>query len=309
MVPGRHETAADRWSLPGHHTDHGPDGARGTARFGANMLSEATTEYKGTEIEGLGPLPETATATPVETVSDATWRAFLGATVAWVLTRRRDLRPGVLWLTALLCGDEWWAARGRGRKAVRRLVLRDVEDAARACRTVLYDPEAPEYHSAAMALCVRSTLEARRPAGPGLWIEADQPRTHRRVARAIRRCERARSGVPLPKGDSRVRWALGFRSALAITVRSCPILPVATLVHAGMSPWRTEHLAQRAGLSLAYLVLDLAAYHHTFARRRGVPAGSFGNAIVDRALAWVGGDFAEVEALFGRYVRPIGGAK
>lgn len=232
-----------------------------------------------------------------------TWErsAFVTACVCWAQERRPDLRKQVLWLAAMLCGDDWRAANARGgRKAWRRLVLRDIEEAAEAWRCVFRDEDHPELLSPAIALCIRAVAEGARPERP-LWREG----ARRRVGRAIRRTPR----WSLLPGDARPRSAPGFRAAVALTAGACPLVAVSSIVQAAHSPWPVATLADRSPVHLARLLLDMAVFHHHHpATRRHYRQGSWGNDILDRAHAQLEGErgLDALRALF-TDLRSLGG--
>lgn len=213
--------------------------------------------------------------------------AFVGACVWWAHGRRRDLPTGLAWLAALLCCDDWLAARARGREAWRRLVLRDLEEAARAARSVLFDPSSPESESESVALCIRAAVEDLRPAGRGAWIDRPSPKQRRKVARILRR---SRRGPGTPAGGLRLALRPWFPAALGTALASCPLLSAGALAHTGRGGSPGVDLDGRPALQLALVVMDRAAFHHSRVRGRGYPAGSCGNDIIDRARAYLEAD-------------------
>ncbi|TAK22958.1 MAG: hypothetical protein EPO40_27165 [Myxococcaceae bacterium] len=220
--------------------------------------------------------------------------AFLSAAVARVAAARRDLDGPWLMVAAFLCGADWLRARRRGRGVLRALVLRDVVEARDAWATA--NVEEKGYLRHALDLTRESMAQGLR-----LGSRANQRRT-RRALRLIGRNHRRRS---LPANYDRVSALPGFRAALTTAMASLPVVTPDCWSRATGLAWpRPEGGRRRLSPGQRFAqVADLGAtWWQAFEGRPGKRSrapGSFGNDIIDRALAsGIGPTIEDVRTFF-----------
>lgn len=220
---------------------------------------------------------------------------FVIAAVEWAVRRRPDLLVWrAEWVAAVLCGLDWYAARRHGRGAWKTLVMRDMEEAAMAARSLGRRADVGESvrRSEAMAFHCQSRLS-----GTPTQRAADvttKPRHRRRVGRIIRQA-RKRGWSP-----KQLLRSPHFVAALGAAVGTCPVIPTRAFVLGASWPTPLADVAGRPSERVFMMTIDFAAFMARFAvRPRRYPAGSSGNDILDRARTLLGEEYeAKVGDLF-----------